>query len=183
MGDRMNIFDLREQLVRVYGDFIRGFLKIGDPGLDAFVRAELDRGVLWPEPWISLNPSFEPGGHIDSLVDEGVLEVPCREIFPIKSDTDPVGRPLRLHRHQAESIEAAACGDNYVVTTGTGSGSGKSLSYIVPIVNRVLGIALGMASPAVRATSSHRDSWVIGSGSTDASSTATVCSLGGSGSV
>ena len=54
----MNIFDLREQLVRDYGDFIRGFLKIGDPRLDEFVRAELDRGVLWPEPWISLNPSF-----------------------------------------------------------------------------------------------------------------------------
>ena len=29
----MNIFDLREQLIRDYGDFIRGFLKIGDPGL------------------------------------------------------------------------------------------------------------------------------------------------------
>lgn len=62
------------------------------PGLDAFVRAELDRGLLWPEPWISLNPCFEPGGHIDGLVDEGVFEVQCREIFRIKSDTNPVGR-------------------------------------------------------------------------------------------
>jgi len=44
-------------------------------------------------------------------------------------------------------------------------------------------IASGMGSPAVRATSSHRDSWVIGSGSTDASSTTTVCSLEGIGSV
>jgi hypothetical protein len=28
----MNIFDLRERLVRDYGEFIRGFLKIRDPG-------------------------------------------------------------------------------------------------------------------------------------------------------
>ena len=111
------------------------------------MRAELDRGVLWPEPWISLNPSFEPGGRIDSLVDEGVLEAPCREIFRIKSDLDPLGRPLRLHRHQAESIEAAGGGDNYVVTTGTGSG--KSLSYIVPIVNRVLAQGSGNGIKAI----------------------------------
>ena len=35
-----------------------------------------------------------------------------------------------------EAIEAARAGDNYVLTTGTGSG--KSLSYIVPIVDQVL---------------------------------------------
>ena len=43
---------------------------------------------------------------------------------------------LRLHRHQREAIEAARTGDSYVLTTGTGSG--KSLAYIVPIVDRVL---------------------------------------------
>jgi hypothetical protein len=43
-------------------------------------------------------------------------------------------------------------------------------------------IASGMGSPAVRATPSQRDSWVIGSGSTDDSSMATVCSLEGRGS-
>jgi ATP-dependent helicase YprA (DUF1998 family) len=51
-------------------------------------------------------------------------------------DRSRPGRPLRLHRHQAEALQAAASGDNYVLTTGTGSG--KSLSYIVPIVDRIL---------------------------------------------
>ena len=46
------------------------------------------------------------------------------------------GKPLRLHRHQADAVEAARSGDNYVLTTGTGSG--KSLAYIVPIVDYVL---------------------------------------------
>ena len=39
----MNIFDLRERLVRDYGEFISGFLKIRDPRLNGFVRAELER--------------------------------------------------------------------------------------------------------------------------------------------
>jgi hypothetical protein len=93
----MNIFDLRERLVRGYSEFIRGFLKIRDPQLNDFVRAELDRGVLWPEPWISLNPNFEPGGKVDDLVNADVLHAECRRIFRIKSEADPAGRPLRLH--------------------------------------------------------------------------------------
>jgi ATP-dependent helicase YprA (DUF1998 family) len=132
----MNIFDLRDRLVRDYGEFIRGFLKIRDPRLNDFVRAELDRGVLWPEPWISLNPNFESGGKVDDLVNDGSLHAECRRVFRIKTEADPTGRPLRLHRHQAEALQAAASGDNYVLTTGTGSG--KSLSYIVPIVDRIL---------------------------------------------
>ena len=43
---------------------------------------------------------------------------------------------LRLHRHQREAVEIARDGHSYVLTTGTGSG--KSLTYIIPIVDRVL---------------------------------------------
>ena len=48
----------------------------------------------------------------------------------------PTARCLRLHRHKREAIEAARTGDGYLLTTGTGSG--KSLAYIIPIVDRVL---------------------------------------------
>jgi superfamily II DNA/RNA helicase len=43
---------------------------------------------------------------------------------------------MRLHRHQAEAIAAARERANYVLTTGTGSG--KSLAYIIPIVDSAL---------------------------------------------
>ncbi len=132
----MNIFDLREQVVADYGNFIRGFLKIRDRRLDEFVHAELDRGVLWPEPWISLNPNFEPGGYVGELVSDGRLHPDCAPTFRLKTDADPAGQHLRLHQHQAEAVDAAASGDDYVLTTGTGSG--KSLGYIIPIVDRIL---------------------------------------------
>jgi DEAD/DEAH box helicase len=41
-----------------------------------------------------------------------------------------------LYQHQADAIRRARAGRNYVLTTGTGSG--KSLAYIVPIVDHVL---------------------------------------------
>jgi ATP-dependent helicase YprA (DUF1998 family) len=57
---------------------------------------------------------------------------------------------LRLHQHQREAVEAARTGDSYVLTTGTGSG--KSLAYIIPIVDRVLAaIAAGTYRRGIKA--------------------------------
>ena len=57
---------------------------------------------------------------------------------------------LRLHQHQREAIEAARTGHSYVLTTGTGSG--KSLAYIIPIVDRVLAAkAAGTYRPGIKA--------------------------------
>jgi DEAD/DEAH box helicase len=53
-----------------------------------------------------------------------------------KSDSDHVGKQLLLHEHQREAILKAKEGKSYVLTSGTGSG--KSLAYIVPIVDHVL---------------------------------------------
>ncbi|MBI4601554.1 MAG: DEAD/DEAH box helicase [Planctomycetes bacterium] len=54
---------------------------------------------------------------------------------------------MSLHRHQDEAIRAARRGRNYVLTTGTGSG--KSLSYIVPIVDHVLRTGSGRGIQAI----------------------------------
>ncbi len=43
---------------------------------------------------------------------------------------------MQLHRHQAEALAAAGRGDNYLVSTGTGSG--KSLTYLIPIFDGIL---------------------------------------------
>jgi ATP-dependent helicase YprA (DUF1998 family) len=133
----MDVFALREALVGEYRRYAESFLTIRDPRVEEHVRRELDEGLLWPEPRIQLNPSFEPGGWIDELVDRGILHDECRHIFRKgKEGPADVGTRLRLHRHQADAIDAAATGASYVLTTGTGSG--KSLAYIVPIVDAVL---------------------------------------------
>ena len=133
----MDVFDLRRNLVDSYANYIRSFIQIRDTRIEAKVREELNSGLLWPEPLIQLNPSFEPGRTIDELVDEGVLHPTCRDVFRIKkSDTNFSGHTLRLHLHQEEAIRVARRGVNYVLTTGTGSG--KSLAYMIPIVDHVL---------------------------------------------
>ncbi len=144
----MNVFDLRQRLIEDYAEYTRSFLDIADPRIRGLVDQHLADGLLWPHPLIQLNPAFEPGGTIDRLVEQGALHAECRRIFRRdKREADPVGRELHLHRHQTEAIGVAATGRPYVLTTGTGSG--KSLAYIVPIVDHVLRRGAGQGIQAI----------------------------------
>lgn len=121
---------------------MESFIKIADVRVRDKVERYFETGKLWPEPRIQLNPAFERGTPIPDLIAEGLLHPECEQIFrhgkkDIESDgVYSPGELIRLHKHQEEAIRAAATGANYVLTTGTGSG--KSLAYIIPIVDRVL---------------------------------------------
>ena len=133
----MDVFALRDRLVEDYASYTRSFIKIANPRIRCKVDAELDAGAFWPEPLLQLNPAFKPGGTIDDLVAEGILHEECARIFRLdKTDADPAGKQLPLYAHQAEAIRKAKARKSYVLTSGTGSG--KSLTYIVPIVDHVL---------------------------------------------
>jgi len=133
----MDVFDLRDKLINDYRDYVSSFIKVRDPRINEKVQTWFDQGRLWPDPMVGLNPTFAPGGTVDDLVAEGDLHPACAQIFRVgKTAQDPVGKQMGLYRHQVEAIHQARAGHNYVLTTGTGSG--KSLAYIVPIVDYVL---------------------------------------------
>lgn len=133
----MDIFRYREDLLGDYSSYVKGFLEVQDPEVEQFITSRLDGGVLWPEPLVQLNPAFLPGPTIDELVDQKRLHPTCRQIFRRgKTVEHPLGAPLRLHRHQEQALACAQKDVNYVLTTGTGSG--KSLAYILPIIDHVL---------------------------------------------
>jgi DEAD/DEAH box helicase len=132
----LDVFQLRQRLVDDYGSYVSSFIRIKDERVQEEVYSSLGEGLLWPDPLIQLNPSFEAGETIDELVAEGILHKECARIFRRKQGLHDSGEDLRLHRHQAEAIKTARAGHNYGLTTGTGSG--KSLAYIVPVVDHVL---------------------------------------------
>lgn len=132
----MDAFAIRNQLIEQYAEYVRSFIEVRDERMHDYVEDVLKSGTLWPQPLIQLNPAFERGESIKELIGEGVLHPECDSIFRIKSREDTLGVPLQLHRHQTEAIRTAHSGRNYVLTTGTGSG--KSLAYIIPIVDQVL---------------------------------------------
>lgn len=131
----MDVFSLRRRVIDDYADYVQSFLKIADPRIRDFVDAKLSSGALWPDALIQLNPSYRPGTTVDELVQEGLLHPLCAKIFRRRAD-DGTLQPLLLHYHQVEAIRKALAGEPYILTTGTGSG--KSLTYLIPIVNHVL---------------------------------------------
>lgn len=133
----MDVFKLRNRLVSDYAKYTRSFIKIADNRIREKVDMELDNGALWPEPLLQLNPNFKPGGTIDDMVAGGILDKECARIFRIdKTDAEHIGKQIVLHTHQTEAIRKAKENKSYVLTCGTGSG--KSLAYIVPLVDHIL---------------------------------------------
>lgn len=143
----MNIFNYRQAVLNTYIDYVRSFVAVKSSDIESVVEHHFATGSLWPEPILQLNPRFESGATIDQLVSDGVLHEGCSAIFRRSKSSDDPGTPLTLHAHQEEAIRIASRGENYVLTTGTGSG--KSLTYIVPIVDRVLRTGSGKGIRAI----------------------------------
>lgn len=132
----MNVFDFRDRVIEEYARFSRSFTRIRATDIECTVEAAYQSGRFWPEPLLQINPNFAAGGSIEELGEAGLLHPECARIFRLKSKADPFGKALVLHRHQRDAIEVARRGESYVLTTGTGSG--KSLAYFIPIVDDVL---------------------------------------------
>jgi superfamily II DNA/RNA helicase len=126
----LDIFALRDSVIDEYKHFATSFTTIHAPDIKAQVEAIYAEERYWPEPLIQINPSYKRTTDIRSLVSRGALDPTCADIFQTK------GTPLSLYKHQEQAIALAEAGESYVVTTGTGSG--KSLSFFIPIVHRVL---------------------------------------------
>jgi ATP-dependent helicase YprA (DUF1998 family) len=126
----LDIFNLRDEVIGDYRRYIESFLKIRDPQVAAFVDRELERGELWRDPLVQLNPSYRPGATVTQLVQRGVLHRDCDRYFSRN------GQPFCFHYHQEQAFLAAQRQEPYVLTTGTGSG--KSMTYVVPIFDDLL---------------------------------------------
>ena len=126
----MKAFDFDCHLIDRYASFSRSFTHVRSKDLSAVIETEYNEGRFWPDSLLSLNPRFKAGPLIGELVDSGDLDEATGLIFRFGAS------PLRLYRHQAQAIAKAKARQSYVVTTGTGSG--KSLCFFVPIVDAIV---------------------------------------------
>lgn len=128
----LDIFALRDEIIDDYRQYVDSFLNIRDTRVKSFVDAELDKGQLWKDPLIQLNPAYAAGANATDLVQRGILHQDCARYFH-NSKTE---QPFRFYHHQYQAFLRAQAQQPYVLTTGTGSG--KSLSYVVPIIDDIL---------------------------------------------
>jgi len=130
-----SVFDFRDELIADYSSFSRSFTRIAAADIIEKIKKEYKDGRYWPEPLIQINPNYKRQSTVQELAKEGILHKGCADIFQVgKLGQKP--QPLHLYIHQLQAIAKAQSGQSYVVTTGTGSG--KSLSFFIPVIDNIL---------------------------------------------
>jgi hypothetical protein len=133
----MDALSLHSKILEGYQDYIKSFIDIHDFDIRGKVEEALKTGKLWPDPLIQFNPSFEKNGSIDALVADGTLHAQVGKVF----------KGFSLYSHQIEAMRLGAKPSSFIVTSGTGSG--KSLTYLGSIFNHLFCSGAGKGVQAI----------------------------------
>lgn len=123
-----SIFNIQNSIIQDYKSYVSSFINIKDDRIREVVEKSVEEGTLWPEPLIQFNPAFQIGDNIRELISDGVLHPDMANVFT----------GYNLYKHQVDAIRLGTSGKDFIVTSGTGSG--KSLTYIGTIFNHLLSI-------------------------------------------
>ncbi|MBN8215725.1 MAG: DEAD/DEAH box helicase [Spirochaetes bacterium] len=137
MSDSFNIFDLHRTVVGEYKDYVNSFIHIADKDIREFVDAQIHENAFWPEPLLQFNPRLKRRGAVKDLAGSGKLLHP---------DFVHLFKGYELYEHQATAMDLGIKEREFVVTSGTGSG--KSLTYLGTIFHKALTEGWG---PGIRA--------------------------------
>jgi superfamily II DNA/RNA helicase len=133
----MDALTLHSKILDGYKDYIWSFIDIHDDDIREAVEKSLNSGKLWPDPLIQFNPSFEKAGSVDGLIAEAVVDASLGDVF----------KGFSLYTHQIEALRLGALPKSFVVTSGTGSG--KSLTYLGTIFNHLFRYGTGRGVQAI----------------------------------
>lgn len=125
-----------ESLHGALRDYIEANYHISDPSLIAQRKALLDRdGVIHRIPYLESTPKYQSGESFASLagLPDAALELFTRLSAPEGNLPKLIHDPP--YRHQSESLKCSLVdGKNLVIMTGTGSG--KTESFLLPILGK-----------------------------------------------
>ena len=114
-----------EEITNKYKRYLKTIFQIADPDYAAQFSQELDRKeVLAKGPYLDAVDSFKKGHSPVELIKEGLL--------PMSFSKFGIPMERTLYKHQEESIRKVKDKKNVVVSTGTGSG--KTESFLLPIL-------------------------------------------------
>ncbi|CAI9675548.1 MULTISPECIES: DEAD/DEAH box helicase [Elizabethkingia] len=119
----MDAFKTHEKVISDYKSYLQSFINIKDQRILDFVNNSTLVENILPEPLIQFNPSFERGQSFDELIQEHTIHPNLSKALG----------SYRLYRHQSEAIQIGVQDQGFVVTSGTGSG--KSLTFLATIFN------------------------------------------------
>lgn len=137
-----NPIEITNYIKHEYMSFLSSRFNVDDPDYQQQIQRALKNEDLFHGPYVKTVLPFVKGASVNELVQKKVLDLKFLKFSGIDFD-----RPLYIH--QIESIERAASGHNLIITTGTGSG--KTESFLYPILNHILKVKKKDKSHTVKA--------------------------------
>lgn len=144
--NKFSAISTAEAIDRSYRQYLQSLMPVRDPLLgEALITAIAGSENLARGPFLESTPPYSQSLTLEDLVKEGILDANFSEVT---SEALPLHRPL--YSHQEQALRKIADGRNVVVATGTGSG--KTESFLIPILNELMKQRTrGELGPGVRA--------------------------------
>ena len=116
-----------------------------------FAAALREEGAIAKGPYLDVSDSYKTGKSLAQMIEEGEAS---SLFYSLEGDIPDGEKEIQINRglylHQERALRKANKGKNLIVTTGTGSG--KTECFIIPIINHLLREAEeGTLSSGVRA--------------------------------
>lgn len=138
--DPLHFRNMLENRLRSFTTAAAAVSPVVAPALGKEISKMIEGETLIRGPFVESLPDFEKGDSIEQLVSNGVLSDQWAGM--LKNAPDLWKRPL--HRHQQAAIGR---NENYIVATGTGSG--KTESFLFPLIDDLM--RNGVGKPGIKA--------------------------------
>lgn len=132
----MKAFDIHRHITNQYTGYLRSFTNIKDSRIQEKIQAAFETGEFLPKPLIQFNPAYRSRQSLTQLASQDTVHQDLPKVFG----------GYNLYEHQIKALLTGVNEQSFVVTSGTGSG--KSLTYLATIFDRLLKESAG---PGVRA--------------------------------
>ena len=112
-----------------YREYLKSTFDFGDADYSSKFSTELEHEDLYKGPYLSMTAPFKTKDSLNTLIEKGLVSKEFKKLSAVNLD-------LKLYDHQQRSLEKVAAGRSLVITTGTGSG--KTESFLYPILNEIM---------------------------------------------
>ncbi len=126
----MKPFRVQDEILKEFEMYIYTTFPILDEKLKEQIKRKVrEEKLLWKDPYITLDKNYVPGCTLNEAVENGIITEKTAEIFSKRGIE-------RLYKHQELAIRKIKDGENVIVATGTGSG--KTESFLIPIIDYII---------------------------------------------
>jgi ATP-dependent helicase YprA (DUF1998 family) len=131
-----NPAEVSERIKSEFVDYLSTSFSTNDENLNDQFKTALN-GIISQGPFVDIKSTFKKSSSLAELIEEGNGTF-SRLFYDIENDKTTKVIPLdrELYTHQVNALKKVVTGKNIVVSTGTGSG--KTLCFLIPILNALL---------------------------------------------